>query len=313
MQYLYRLPVVTSALRRAASNTGPFIIRVPSPIGNLLAHQLSAAGRPYAVEVVGDPEDVLAPGVVRHPLRPLLRAIASRQMRRTCANAVAASYVTERWLQRRYPCPGPNYSISSIRLSDEAFATEARSPGRRVEHLVFVGSLEQMYKGPDILMEAVRALVIEGHDLRLSIVGEGRHRRELEHSKSAQALGRRVQFLGWVDPGLKLREILDSADVFVLPSRAEGLPRALLEAMARGLPCCSTTVGGIPEVLPAESLVEPNSAADLAATLKSMIGDPNRLLRESQCNAATARRYSASVLGPRRREFYETVLRKATV
>ena len=79
----------------------------------------------------------------------------------------------------------------------------------------------------------------------LYIVGEGSERGELEARKNALNLGGRVQFLG---ARSDIPELLMAADAFVMSSTTEGLPMALLEAMAAGVPCAATAVGGIPEL-----------------------------------------------------------------
>jgi glycosyltransferase involved in cell wall biosynthesis len=101
---------------------------------------------------------------------------------------------------------------------------------------------------------------------------------------------------------------LDTADLFVHPSRTEGLPRALIEAMARGLPCIGSNVGGIPELLSPAEQVPAGDANALEAKLCEVLGDPQRLVRLSRENLAKAREYHADALRPRRQAFYRAVL-----
>jgi glycosyltransferase involved in cell wall biosynthesis len=90
------------------------------------------------------------------------------------------------------------------------------------------------------------------------------------------------------------------------------LPRALIEAMARGLPCLGAKVGGIPELLSPPELVPPGSVGALAAKLQEMLADPQRLEQLSRDNLERARRYHVDVLRPRRQAFYRSV-REATL
>jgi glycosyltransferase involved in cell wall biosynthesis len=269
-------------------------------------------GHPYAAEVVGDPYDTFAPGAVRHPLRPLFRWWFARQLRRHCRQAFAAAYVTAAALQRRYP-PGPTThttDYSSVELPPSALLDRQRADctaNGRPRTLVMVGTLAQLYKAPDVLVDAVARCVRRGLDVRLVFVGDGRYRRELEAQAARQGLAGRVDFLGQLPAGEGVARVLDRADVFVLPSRQEGLPRALLEAMARGLPCISSTVGGIPEVLPAEDMVPPGDVEALALKIQEVVTDPARMVRMSVRNLKTARGYREDVLQRRRRAFYEYV------
>src|SRR4029079_18779078 len=141
--------------------------------------------------------------------------------------------------------------------------------------------------------------------------GDGRHRAELEARAARLGIAERVRFAGALPAGERVGAGLDEADVFVLPSHQEGLPRAMVEAMARALPCVGSTVGGIPELLPAEDLVPPGDVDALAATLDAVLGNVGRLARMSARNLDAARAYREELLAERRVAFYER-LRAAT-
>lgn len=307
-QYLQRLPVVRCTVRSAIRADDAVILRVPSQLANVVAPMLHSVGHPYGVEVVGDPYDVFAPGAVRHPFRPFFRWWFSRNLKAQCAKACAAAYVTEHALQRRYPADPSAFttSYSSVELSDESFATSAR-PAREIGKeatLITVGSLAQLYKGTDMLIDAVAELTREGLAIRLVVVGDGKHRGELEQRAATAGLDRCVEFLGQLPAGEAVRAQLDQADLFVLPSRTEGLPRAMIEGMARGLPCIGTHVGGIPELLTAEDLVPVNDAAALARKIDDVLSNPQRMHAMSERNLAIARSYHTDALHDRRQEFY---------
>jgi glycosyltransferase involved in cell wall biosynthesis len=320
-QYARQAGAVRRAVRAAIDPADAVILRVPSHLAALLFPALQRNQHPYAVEVLGDPGDVFAPGAVRHPLRPWFRAMFVRALRAHCRQACAAAYVTAETLQRRYP-PGPrthSVSYSDVQLEGSlarhprpatAFGrlltrqNAASAAGLPPCALLMVGSLEQMYKAPDVLLDAVAQCTRHRLDLRLTIVGEGRHRAELESRAARLGLGERVGFRGQLPAGEAVREELDRADLFVLPSRTEGLPRAMIEAMARGLPCIGSTVGGIPELLPPEDTVPPNDAPGLARKIREVVTDPNRMARMSARNLARAADFREEILGARRLQFY---------
>jgi glycosyltransferase involved in cell wall biosynthesis len=176
---------------------------------------------------------------------------------------------------------------------------------------LLVGSLEQLYKGPDVLLRALAHCKAAGLDVRTTLIGDGRKRPSLEALAGELGLADRVHFTGRLPPGSAIRDQMDRADVFVLPSLTEGLPRAMLEAMARGLPCIGSRVGGIPELLPDEDLVDPGDSAALADKLISVAADADRLREMAARNLLKARQYHADVLRPRRRDLYAH-LRAAT-
>jgi glycosyltransferase involved in cell wall biosynthesis len=137
----------------------------------------------------------------------------------------------------------------------------------------FVGRLEPV-KDLGTLLEAFAALPPElAVRARLYLVGEGAERAPLEARRDALGLADRVVFLGARSDASRL---LMAADAFAMSSKSEGLPMVLLEAMAAGVPCVATAVGGISQLLAEERglLVPAQSAARLAAAMASIAGSP---------------------------------------
>jgi glycosyltransferase involved in cell wall biosynthesis len=297
---------VRAELARHLRGADAVLLIAPGMLASLAHRWLGRSGEAYGIEVVGDPYDAMAPASMKHPLRPLLRWSATRELRRLCADAAAAAYVTREALQRRYPCPGWAVGVSDVELSPAAFVDGPRTvpPGDGRRTLVTVGTMAQLYKAQDVLIDAVAACVRDGLDIGLVLVGDGRFRATLERRAGEQGLGDRVRFAGALPAGTAVRGILDASDVFVLPSHQEGLPRAMVEAMARALPCIGSTVGGIPELLPPEDLVPPGDVVALAARIREVVGDPARLRRMSERNLALARRYREDLLDEQRWAFY---------
>ena len=316
MQYLHKRRSLRRALRNAIGPKDSVILRVPSQIGTDAASDLRRRGQPYGVEVLGDPYDVLAPGAIRHPLRPFLRRKIPRDLRQLVQGAVAAAYVTRYTLQRRYPAREGAFATdySSIELSPDAFVDNPSvhrfEPNRRIR-LVSAGSLEQMYKAPDILIKAVERCFENGMDVELVWAGDGRFREAVETLARNTSCPDRFQFVGDLPGPTAVRQEFDRADVFVLPSRTEGLPRAMIEAMARGLPCIGSTAGGIPELLPDDCLVPPNNVEALATKIAEYCRNRESMDSQSRQNLTRAERYRDEVLSERRAEFYRHVQQAA--
>jgi glycosyltransferase involved in cell wall biosynthesis len=246
--------------------------------------------------------------------------VLTRSQQRLCAAAAGAAYVTERTLQKRYPCartawavsdvelfgPSPftaHYSSIELHCSDLATQPHNWAPGA-VPRLVTVGSLAQRYKGIDVVIRALRELADGGRRCELVVIGEGRYRGELE--QLATELGVDARFTSQ----LKRAEVmtqLDGADLFVLASRTEGLPRALLEAMARGLPCVATRVGGIPELLDDNVLCDSGSVPQLVTRIRAILDGTVDANDQAARNLTRARDFRSEVLRVRRRDFYRGV------
>ncbi len=143
-------------------------------------------------------------------------------------------------------------------------------------------------KGVDVLLEALAELNQSEVDFRAQLGGNG----EIDMYRArAEALGlsKKIQFLGWINEA-GVDRILRTANVFVLPSRAENQPVSILEAMARGLPVVASDVGAIPEtVINGETglIVPAGDASALALALRELAEDPDR--RRAMANAGRAR------------------------
>ena len=130
-------------------------------------------------------------------------------------------------------------------------ATEyAVGPPRTVAsppRLLCVGRLAPE-KGQALLLEAIAALSAEGRPVQLRLVGDGPDRAWLEKRAAELGIASNVEFAGWVDQAW-LMTLYSEADLFVLPSLAEGIPMVLMEAMAMQIPCIAPRITGIPELI----------------------------------------------------------------
>jgi len=141
-------------------------------------------------------------------------------------------------------------------------------------HLVCTGRLAPE-KGHLLLLDAVAQLAGLGFPVDLVLIGDGPERRTLEERARRNGLADRVQFTGALSHADTLARVA-AADIFVLASFAEGLPVALMEAMALAVVCVSTCVNGIPELIVSEEnglLVCAGNAGELSAALARLAAD----------------------------------------
>jgi glycosyltransferase involved in cell wall biosynthesis len=151
--------------------------------------------------------------------------------------------------------------------------------------MALVGTLKPQ-KGHRFAIEAARSVVPRFPQLHLLFVGDGAERAGLQALAAESGVGEHIHFLGSRDD---VPELLASCDSFVLPSLWEGLPMALIEAMASGLPVIATEVSGTRQVmLHGETglLVPPGDAAALAGAMGALLSEP----ATAQAMGAAARR-----------------------
>lgn len=130
-------------------------------------------------------------------------------------------------------------------------------------------------KGQAVLLDAIRLLAHQGRSVCATFAGDGPDRPRLEALAREYGVDRHVVFLGAVNPE-SVRELYATTDAFVLPSFAEGIPVVLMEAMAMEVPCITTVINGIPELITSGVsglLVSPSDVAQLAAAIESLIDD----------------------------------------
>jgi len=185
-------------------------------------------------------------------------------------------------------------------------ARVADRTGRTQVQFLHLGRLGKRKGGYDLvnafasLPESMRARA------RLVLAGDG----DVEGMKKLAApLGDRVRVLSWIDAHERDR-LLTESDVFVLPSYAEGVPMALLEAMAAGLPCITTPVGGIPDVFThgAEGLlVPPGDEAQLRAAMTIFIADEPARLAAGRRAYESARAFDVHSYARRLADIYQRI------
>ena len=308
-QFLGKAMSVTHAARTAFKVGDAVIMRIPSMLANCLEPRLRQIKYPFGVTVVGDAYEVFAPQAVQAPLRPLLRWWFTRLQKRQCATASGASYVTQTYLQQRYPNQTYQIGVSDVELEhilpENKFCIKESTERIR---LIMVGSLEQLYKAPDVLICATAQCILKYDlDLELILVGGGKYQPKLTKLTDELGIAERVNFRGLLSSKHAVSAQLDKADVFVLPSRTEGLPRAMLEAMARGLPCIGSTAGGIPELLSEENLVPPGNAESLAEKIREVVSSSERRRAMSIANLRKAREYTKNILDQRQKQFFDHI------
>ena len=140
--------------------------------------------------------------------------------------------------------------------------------------LIFVGWLEKE-KGILEILSAIKNLNKKGICFFIKFIGDGNLRIEIEKFIIDNNLQDRISILGWID-SKEIMEHMKSSDIFILPSWQEGMPNALIEALACSLPSIVTSVGAIPDYLKnleSSLLIPPKNVAELEAAIEELINN----------------------------------------
>jgi len=179
-------------------------------------------------------------------------------------------------------------------------------PGGRT--LLFVGRLDPQ-KGPRLLLRAVKGLLPVHRNLHLLMVGDGPLATDLKEWVRAQQLEQQIHFAGWRPD---VPSLLKACDALVLPSRWEGMPNVVLEAMAAGRPVVATRVEGVSELVTDREtglLVEPGSIEALAGGIALLLAEPDLGKTAGIAAQHTAEtRFTADIVASAYADLYATLL-----
>jgi len=221
---------------------------------------------------------------------PVAQAILPYVLRRaTTVTAVSDALITRAKDIQSGKGPIPLLIPNGV---DTTFWSPAPMPSSTHRTIVSVGRLQHV-KGHDVLIDAFAHVLKSVPDARLTLIGDGPERSVLMEQATQLGLETAIDFTGALGPA-EIRERLRSATVFALPSRSEGLPVALLEALATGTPAVASSVGGIPNVLANGGgyTVPPEDPQALADTLTALLTDSELTTRAGDEAVQLAQSYA---------------------
>ena len=179
----------------------------------------------------------------------------------------------------------PKMKIVRSGVTPNLYDRENRTSGH---NLIFIGDLRAV-KGVAVLLHALVEIKDQVPDVHLTLIGEGEERSMLERLAQDLGLGSAVTFAGSKTEG-EITEALKTADLFVLPSFAEGMPEGVIEAMASGLPVVASRIAGMSEVIGdgrGGELVPPGSEQSLIMVISTLLNDPEMRQKMGQEARAT--------------------------
>lgn len=318
IQYALKFFSVRKKLSSVHLDCTHAIFRLPSELSFNIYHDFLKSNKPYAVELLIDPWDALAPGTTSSIVRPLVRRRWHRLVGEMCLSANGAAYVTERILQNRYPCKAGvegesdryfTSHYSSINMPSEFLSSPRMICSDRKTYVIsHVGTMQNYIKGQDVLLKAIKEVRDRGYDVKCTLVGDGKIKDKFLELAMVLGINEHVKFTGNLCGSHAVRDILINSDIFVFPTKAEGLPRVLIEAMACALPCVSTPVNGVPELLTDDFLVNPQDVNGFANKIIWLINNRDVMMKVSKKNRELAEGYTADKLEQRRTLFYRKLL-----
>lgn len=279
--------------------------RMPSNTSNSVLKVALKLGKPYLVEVGGCAWDSYwNHGIIGKIIAPLMYFREKKYV----AKAEFATYVTKKFLQRRYPNKKTTTNCSNVYLQpmDNSVLKKRleKIEVMDVRKVIFgqaVNSIDVKYKGEHLIIQAMSELKKRGICINYQIVGPGTGD---FLKKQAEIFGvlEQVHFVGTLKKD-EMFEWYKTLDVYVQPSKQEGLPRSVIEAMSVGCPALGSNLAGIPELLDRECLFNPNRKKQIVATIVALL-EKDKMIEKAKINFDRAKEYNLKDIEKRRQEIF---------
>lgn len=282
------------------------VLRMPSNIGIIAANICKEYQKKYFVEVVGSAFDSM--WYFGNFQGKILAPILSAKTRIAIKNASAAIYVTQNYLQKNYPNYNNQINASNVVIEDFDDAVGTRhqhnlKQPKPIKKIGMIGNVALPYKGYEILIKALQNIKV---DFRLEIVGGG-DPTWLSQLIKQYGLTDKIVLKGRMNARDKIYEFLDKLDLYLQPSFTEGLPRSVIEAMARGCPIIASNAGGIPELISPDYIYQVKDSKRLSQLIDKVLTDSNLLTEMSAENFRRSKEYTFANINKRRYQFLEEI------
>jgi glycosyltransferase involved in cell wall biosynthesis len=308
IKYVLHARSALKSVRRAVSEHDVIVVRLPSVIGSWAFQEARRQHKPVLVEFVSCTWDSLWNyGLLGKVTAPYF-FFKNRILMQYSSYSI---YVTEHFLQVRYPSRGKSIACSNVELTasgedvlEQRLKRISCCDHERAIILTTIAAVDVPYKDQAAVIRSLALMGKAGDSYKYRIVGQGDPGRL---KKLAQDLGvlNLIEFYGPV-PHADIAAVLDDTDIYIQPSRQEGLPRALIEAMSRGCPALGSNTGGIPELLPVNRIFAKGDIKRLVELIRSY--SSSLMIFDAAENWKTAQKYDKKILASRRASFFTEFL-----
>lgn len=303
---------IVSKFRKACSDAEVIFLRAPSML-TIFLYRFIPKNKITSVEfMMGATYFIEDDSFIAQKVNKIIDNEAKKLVKK----ANATLYVTGEALQKEYPPNAKAYEdsnddyftcgVSDVVIEKE-YLFERLPMNSESNHfiLISVGFMDSYRKGQHILIETVKILKDKGYSIELRLIGEGKKKEEFEQLAKRLGLEKEVLFLGKISSRETLFQQLKESDIFLLPSKLEGLPRVIIEALSASLPVIASDVNGNSELVQSELLVQAFEASNYSEKIQELIENPVFYNDISKENYQKALEYLPDKLDLKRRLFFE--------
>ncbi len=300
-------------LKEAVEKADAVVIRAVSDIGWMAYKHAKRMNKPIAMEMAACAWDSTwnhgnKLGKIYAPIRYIRDKIITK-------NADYVIYVSEHFLQKRYPTNGQTAHASNVRiqLTDEEIVEQRLKKVKHQESspdspitIGLIGNLDNRIKGVTDTLNALALVTKEKPEsFTFRHLGPGNVAPYVKQADTLK-LSDKVHFDGMIKSGKDVLHWLDNIDIYLQPSYQEGVPRATIEAMSRGCPVIASHAGGIPELIDEKWLIKPGQVRDLSKLIIKMLENPLEQTEALITNYKKSAEYTNEYLSQRRHSFWNS-------
>lgn len=295
------------SIEQGVSKCDIVILRLPSIIAYETTRYVQKYQKKYLVELMCDGWDPYwNHGLLGKMIAPYMHF----RMKSITRDADYALYVTEKFLQERYPCKNPGIHASNVvihHLSQSVLENRLkriRDMDKTNFSIMTTADVDVLSKGHRFAIQAIKELKHRGINITYFLAGAG-DQSVLKKVARNYGVENNLVFLGRLTVE-KVYEYLDSIDIYVHPSLQEGLPRAVIEAMSRACPCLGAHTAGIPELLDSECIFKPASVTSIVDVMMRFIKQDISVYAKR--NFEHSKLYLNDILDSRRNQYFKAIV-----
>lgn len=292
-------------IKKAIQNSDKIIVRLPSDAGLSVMKYAKKYNKKYMGEVVGCVWDSMWNYGIKGKLLAPYKFLSTRKVIKKLDYVL---YVTNNFLQKRYPNKNHTLGCSDVDINElNHKVLEMRKKKikqmKNFKHLSIgtVAAVDVKYKGQKYVIKAMSVLKKEGYSIKYYVIGGGNNK-TLKNIAKKYDVEKEVIFVGAV-PHNEVFEYLDKIDIYIQPSKQEGLCRAIVEAMSRACPVIASNAGGNSELIENEYIFKKGNHKELTKIIKGL--NQNKLKSMAKVNYNRAKQYTRSELEKKREKFYK--------
>lgn len=307
-KYFKYRSVVNDKVEKAVLSHDVIMARLPSALGSLVVKYAKKHNKPIIAEVVACNWDSFW---YYNWKGKMVAPYFYFKQKRVIKKLNYAIYVTKNYLQNLYPNTGKSINCSNVELKtidDSALNMRLDKIKSQTQTSILtlgtIGALNVPYKAQHHVLNILYNLKKQGVIFKYKLVGQGDPSRLVNLAKKLE-IDSQIEFVGTLNHN-EVFDFLDEIDLYIHPSKQEGLPRAMIEAMSRALPVIGSRTAGIPELIDDEFIFDKGNEVQMMSILSRM--DKETMLEQARKNFENSKCYLKPVLYKRRIKFFKTFL-----